>query len=162
MSVAKEANENSRFDAFQAVEDVAKMRSASRWILNICLESENYRDAAELVSGVCDGFQLCLRRIEDVVASLSCDHASVSDVTDPESVLAVVLREIIYYRIWSQSVLDRLPGLDGEAPLRVAFLRADQSRALLLDELRSANEECLRWGAGGIDAQAIEGEAANV
>ena len=164
MGIAKrsaKADEDGGFDACQTVEGVAHRRQASRWIVNICLELKSYRAAAEVVSGVNDGFQLYSQRIEDILGHLSSEAVGIAIAVDPQLILATALAEIAYYRVWSQDVLTGLPAGESAAVLRAAFFSADRSRALLLDVLRSANEKCLRLGASGIDAQAIEKEAAH-
>jgi hypothetical protein len=156
------ADENGGFNVRQTVEDVANMRQASRWIVEICIDSGSYHAAAEVVLGASDGFQLYLERIEGTVNNSVSEAAGTLCAADPQPVLATLLAEIAYYRVWSQDVRASLPEGEGVAVLRSAFLKADRSRAMLLDALRSANERCLRQGANGIDVQLIEKEAAHV
>lgn len=117
-------------------------RWASRALVSMLIrEMENYKAAAEVVSGSVDGFALHEKEINRLIEKVEANRNVVTGL-ELQQVLDEAKRDIIDHEIWEREVLESLPKQHDESgatgPLRQAFAESTAVRKVLAENVAEA------------------------
>lgn len=141
-AIGNNNNNNNKAECSEAersgVAIVATKRRISRLIVAHCIKENNYREAAEVVSGMSAVFIAYSRQIQDILGLARKAAVDVSFTVGLLPIIETAKAEILYHREWANEVLAKLPEAESSAPLRAAFKQAGAARTELLNEVMAA------------------------